>query len=502
MTYRANLAAHFSRFFFMMRRVLRVILLILALLPAIAGAQTIELEDCRISAGPAYPSMKARCANFSRPENPADPDSPSIELRVAVVPALNLKPEPNPFVPLAGGPGQGAIQFYSSYAHAFERVRRDRDILLVDQRGTGDSSLMDCPVDDDLVVGEYSVDQTVEYMQDCLAQLPHDPTWFTTSVAVRDLDAVRAGLGYPSLNLYGVSYGSRVAQHYARVYPDRTRSVILDGVVPPQLPLGPEIATEAQKAIDKIFARCAEDPACDERFPSLADDFQTVRARLQDAPVVVELQHPTTGNMESMNFGSAELAGAVRLLAYHPNTIALLPLMISEAASDNFIPLAAQFQMIATSMTDALAMGMHNSVMCSEDVPYIDESSIDHDALAASYMGPMQLDALEAICSVWPRGPIDEGFHEPLDTDIPTLLLSGSADPITPPRYAILAAVNLGNARLITNVDQGHGQAGIGCMPRVIASFVGDLDPVGLDADCLSSSFVMPFFLGYSGPGP
>ena len=502
MTCRARLAAHFSPFFFMMRRVLRVILLISALLPALAGAQAIELEDCRISAGPAYPSLKARCANFSRPENPADPDSPTIELRVAVVPALNLNPEPSPFVPLAGGPGQGAIQFYASYKHAFERVRRDRDILLVDQRGTGDSSLMDCPVDDVLGVGEYSVEQTVEYMQECLTQLPHDPTYFTTSVAVRDLDAVRAELGYEALNLYGVSYGSRVAQHYTRVYPDRTRSVILDGVVPPQLPLGPEIATEAQKALDNILARCAEDAACNERFPTLADDFQAVRARLLDGPVVVDLQDPATGSLQAANFGSAELAGAVRLLAYHPNSSALLPLMISEAASGNFIPLAAQFQMIATSMSDTLAMGMHNSVMCSEDVPYIDDAEVDHDALAASYMGPMQLEALDAICSVWPRGPIDDGFHEPLDTDIPFLLLSGTADPITPPRYAILAAAELGNARLITNTDQGHGQAGVGCMPRIIADFVNELDPVELDTDCLSSSFVMPFFLDYSGPAP
>jgi pimeloyl-ACP methyl ester carboxylesterase len=486
----------------MMRRVLRLISLMLTLLPAIAGAQSIELEDCRISAGPAYPSLKARCATVARPENPDDPESASIELRVAVVPALNLNPEPSPLVPLAGGPGQGAIQFYSAYSRAFERVRRDHDILLVDQRGTGDSATMDCPVDDELVVGEYSAEQTVQYMQDCLEQLPHDPRFFTTSVAVRDLEAVRAALGYETLDLYGVSYGTRVAQHYARTYPERTRSVILDGVVPPQLPLGPEIATEAQKALDNIFARCAEDAACNERFPALADDFKAVRDRLQQGPVLVDLQDPTTGNMESINFGSAELAGAVRLLAYHPNSIALLPLMIAEAAAGNFIPLAAQFQMIATAMSDTLAMGMHNSVMCSEDLPFIDDASVDRDALAASYMGPVQLDALKAICSVWPRGPIDDGFHEPLDTDIPVLLLSGSADPITPPRYAMMAAVNLGNARLITNADQGHGQAAVGCMPRVIASFVSDLDPVGLDAECLSSSFVMPFFLDYSGPSP
>jgi pimeloyl-ACP methyl ester carboxylesterase len=485
-----------------MRRVFRLILTSLLLLPALAAAQSVELEDCRISAGPAYPSLKARCGSLSRPENPDDPESPLIDLRVVVVPALNLNPEPDPLVPLAGGPGQGAVQFYSAYVSAFEQVRRNRDILLVDQRGTGESAPMDCPVDDDLVTGEYSVDETVRFTQDCLLQLPHDPRYFTTSIAVQDLDAVREALGYPALNLYGVSYGTRVAQHYARRYPETTRSVVLDGVVPPQLPLGPDIAIESQRALDRIFARCAADPACSARFPSLLEDFDRLRSRLEAAAVIVQLQDPYTGKLESVDFGRHELAAAVRLLIYNPTTIALVPLMISDAAAGNYIPLAAQYQTTVTELSEALALGMHNSIMCSEDVPYYDDAAIDRDALEASYMGPLQLEALQAICSVWPAGPMDEGFHKPLDTDIPVLLLSGSADPITPPQYADMAAVDLANARLITNADQGHGQAAVGCMPKLMAEFVSELDPVGLRADCLSSSFVMPFFLDYSGPQP
>ncbi len=193
-------------------------------------AQTLTLEDCRISAGPGYPGIKARCGIMLRPENPADPDSPEIELRVAVVPALNLSPEPDPIVPIAGGPGQGSVEFYSNHAGAFEPVRRDRDILLVDQRGTGESSRMDCPIDDDALLfeGEYSVEDTIKFIGECLETLPHDPRYFTTSVAVTDLEAVRQALGYSALNLYGVSYGTRVAQHFARRYPASTRTVVID----------------------------------------------------------------------------------------------------------------------------------------------------------------------------------------------------------------------------------------------------------------------------------
>ena len=478
-----------------------VALSLFALVPP-ATANTLELTPCRINAGPSYPSIKARCGTMQRPLDPNDPDSSSIELRVAVVAALNLTPQPDPVVPLAGGPGQGAVQFYAAYASAFEALRRDRDILLVDQRGTGDSSRMTCPFDEELVEGKYSVDITLEATEDCLQQLPHDPRFFTTSVAVKDLEAVRAALDYPALNLYGISYGTRVAQHFARRYPDVTRSIVLDGVVPPQISLGPEIATESQRALDTVFARCADDEGCNARFPDVARSFADLVAMLREAPVTVRTPHPNTGRIEELSFSSNELSAAVRLLAYHPNSVALLPLLVHEAIGGNFVPLASQYQLIALSFADTLALGMHNSVMCSEDVPFYDDTLINYDGLLASYMGIFQLEAIEAICSIWPVGPVDDEFKVPLDTSLPVLLLSGDADPITPPRYAEMAAVDLQNALHLVGSQQGHGQLAVGCTPQLIADFVDAADPSAVDAECLKRSFVMPFFVDFSGPQP
>ena len=468
------------------------------------NAQTLTLEECRISAGPGSPSIKARCGTMLRPENPDDPASPEIELRVAVVPALNLNPENDPIVPIAGGPGQGSIEFYSGYRGAFEPVRRNRDILLVDQRGTGDSARMDCPIDDDAILfeGEYSVEDTIEFIGECLETLPHDPRYFTTSVAVTDLEAIREALGYSALNLYGVSYGTRVAQHFARRYPDSTRTVVLDGVVPPQISLGPEIATESQKAIDKILARCAEDAACSEHFPDIEATFARLVTELREAPVAVSVPHPNTGRNEELSFGEGEFAGAVRLLAYNPMTIALLPLFVHEAGQGNFVPMASQYMMIAIAMTDALALGMHNAVMCTEDMPFLDKATIDYDGIAASYMGSYQLTALEAICTDWPPGPIDDDFKEPLATDVPFLLLSGDADPITPPRYAEMAAVELTNKEHLVGIHQGHGQIAVGCMSRLVSEFIDSTDPASIDASCMERDFVMPFFVDFSGPTP
>lgn len=465
-------------------------------------ASALELSDCRISAGPSFPSLKARCGTFERPLNPDDPDSPMLELRVAVVPALNLKPQPDPVVPLSGGPGQAAIEFYGGYFFAFEPLRRDREILLLDQRGTGESARMDCPAGDDFVSGEFSADETRRYTEACLAALPHDPRFFTTSIAVRDLEALREALGYPSLNLYGISYGTRVAQHYARRYPASTRTVILDGVVPPQLPLGPEIATEAQVAIERIFARCAEDEACNEEFPDLASGFLELRARLHEKPVKVKVADPVTGEFSTERFGPDELSGALRLLAYHANSIALVPLLVAEAVDGNYRPLVAQFQMTAAEISSSLALGMHNSVMCAEDVALYNDSLIDEEAIASSYMGLMQIEALRAICSVWPAGPVDADFHEALSTPAPVLLLSGDSDPITPPRYADMAAVNLMRAWLLTGRHQGHGQVSVGCMPRIIAEFVETKSLEGVDTSCMSTNFAMPFFLDFGGPAP
>ena len=467
-----------------------------------AGAGTLELEDCRIRAGEGFPGIKARCGVLERPENPDDPSSPVIELHVAVVAALTLEPETDAFVPIAGGPGQSTIEFYAGYAAAFERVRRSRDIVLVDQRGTGQSAPMECDVDEEIIQGRFSRELTIEVTEACLEQLPHDPRFFTTSVAVRDLEAVRQALGYSAFNVYGISYGTRVAQHFARRYPASTRSVIIDGVVPPQLALGPGVAIEAQRALDSMFDRCAEEDACQARFPNIREDFDTLRQSLEEAPVTVTMASPLAGTSSDVEFGSDELAGAIRLLSYHPSSLALIPLLVDEAVNGNFLPLASQFVSIAEGLSEALNIGMHNAVICTEDAPWFGNENVSEEDLGLTYIGPMQLESLDAICSVWPRGFIDDDLRTPLATDLPVLLLSGEVDPITPPSYADMAAVDLGNALHLTGRRQGHGLAVRGCTPDIIGDFVASASVDGLETGCLDRVFSMPFFVDFSGPSP
>jgi len=477
---------------------------LLASLPAnaqqAAAEPTLKLEECRIRAGRGFPGIKARCGTLLRHEDPGNSDSPLLELFVAVVPALSLEPEPDPFVPIAGGPGQASSEFYAGYAIAFEKVRRKRDIVLLDQRGTGRSAVMDCEAEEDILEGRFSREETIADTETCLGQLAHDPRFFTTSVAVADLEALRVALGYAQFNLYGISYGSRVAQHFMRRYPESTRSVILDGVVPPQLALGPGIAVEAQLALEAIFDRCAEDKGCAARFPDIRRGFAALAQALDDEPVTVDLPNPLSGKPEELRFSRQEFSASLRLLSYHPSSVAVLPLLIDQAIDGNYAPLAAQYMMIAESMSSAMSIGMHNSVVCTEDAPYFAGEPVSVEALESTYIGPLQLEALEAICSVWPAGVLDAEFKTAVTSDLPVLLLSGEADPVTPPAYAELAAVNFANARLLTGARQGHGQAGRGCMPDIIGEFVLTANVADIDASCFDRVHAMPFFLDFAGP--
>lgn len=437
---------------------------------------------------------------FERRLDPADPNSTVLQLNVALVPALSLEPEPDPLVIIAGGPGGASTRFYAGIAQAFEKLRRHRDILLLDQRGTGKSAPMTCAKDDDVLEGRFDMEETLAYTQACLDELPHDPRFFTTSVAVQDLEALRLALGFPSFNLYGSSYGTRVAQHYARRYPESTRSVILDGVVPPQLPLGPGIALEAQHALQAIFDRCSEDAGCNSAFPDLAAEFAELKASLSAKAVSMVLAHPVTGEQYELDFGDSEFALAIRLMSYSSATIALIPLLINDAAAGNFTPIAAAFLNISEALSAQVAIGMHNAVVCTEDAPFYDE--IDVSALEKTYIGPAIVETLKTICSIWPAGIIDDDLRTPLATDVPVLLLSGSADPITPPHFARLAAVDLVNFRQVVGANQGHGQAALGCMPEIIEQFVATASVDDLDTGCTERLFAMPFFSSHSGPAP
>jgi len=375
----------------------------------------------------------------------------------------------------------------------------------VDQRGTGQSNALDCAFDEDELVNA-SVERLAAQSKRCLTGLSSraDVRYYTTSVAVQDLDRVRAALGYDLINLYGVSYGTRVAQHYLRRFPQHTRTVTLDGVVPPGLALGPSLALDAEKALMAVLARCGHEPACHERFGDSTQTYQALRTALQAKPVLVHLANPTTGETQSMQFSAVHLATVLRLSIYSPDQAALLPLALDRAQkSGDYVPLASQFLMMSHAYEDLLAYGMHNTVVCTEDVPFYPPSEqIDRAALARTFLGTAPLDALRSLCEEWPRGPIDSDLRAPLQSDVPVLVLSGGNDPVTPPAYAEQARAGLKKSLHIVLEGLGHGQIIAPCVDDVLARFLNRGTTQGLDVSCTESAHPPPFFTTLAGPPP
>jgi pimeloyl-ACP methyl ester carboxylesterase len=483
-------------------------LVLLALLGALPAAQartygSIEFEPCTLAPQFSAQSVEAQCGTLEVAEDPGRPDGRRISLALAWVPTDNTA-DPDPVFMLAGGPGQGARDSYPQVATAFREILRKRHVILLDQRGTGGSNAMVCRDEE----GRSAVSESVEdspasaaaFARRCLQQVSKtaDPRLYTTSVAVQDLDAVRAALGVERLNLVGISYGTRVAQHYLRAYPERVRSVVLDGVVPNALVLGSEHARNLEASLDLQFARCRETPACAARLGAPRENFARLAAELRAAPRTLRYRDAFSGEEKTDALTYGHLASVVRLYAYAPMVAAMLPLTLHEAAAGRAEPLMAQAQMILGQVSEQITHGMQLSVMCSEDAPRLRVDPAD----AQSVLGTEFIEFTLAQCAEWPRGALPEDFHAALQSDAPVLLLSGEFDPVTPPRYGEQVLEGLSRGRHLLLRGQGHNVIGVGCTPRLAARFIDTADAAALDAGCLDKLAYAPPFAGFYGWEP
>lgn len=479
------------------------VLLAAAVRPAAPAPVPLAMSACELEHPLRLASFAAECGVLTVPENPREPHGRQIGLHIARIAAISRRKQPDPLFVLAGGPGAAAGAFYAAVAPAFARIVRERDIVLVDQRGTGGSNALDCPQPEELGAHE-SEKEIVARTRGCLASLASraDVRYYTTSLAVADLEAVRAALRYERINLYAASYGTRVAQQYVRHFPAHTRSVILDGVVPVGQPMGLNTAIDAESALDDILRRCANEAACRERFGDPAADYRTVRAALKVSTVPISVPDPASGEEIAFEFGADHLAVVLRLLSYTSEYATLLPLVLHAAAHEDYAPLAAQYLMVERAYAESIATGMHNTVACAEDVPYFASRTIDRARLAATYLGTRQLDGLQSVCRVWPRGPVDEDLHAPLQTNVPALLLSGSDDPATPPAYAHEAAGAFTRHLEVVLEGFGHGQLTAPCVDRLMAQFIARAAVDGLAEACVRAARPLDFFTSLNGPPP
>jgi pimeloyl-ACP methyl ester carboxylesterase len=292
-----------------------------------------------------------------------------------------------------------------------------------------------------------------------------------------------------------------VAQTYLHDYPEHVRTVILDGVVPQDEVLGQSVARDAQHALDLLFDRCASDSGCEAAFPSVRADFNTLLTKLQKEPARVTLPHPVTGEPQDVVLTRPRVAESVRLLSYTPETAALLPLLIHTAAQGDYAPLAAQSLMEAQGLSQSISLGVNLSVVCSEDAPFL-QPEVAAQANSDTYLQGDETDKIQLMCSIWPRGAIPTDFKQPVKSDVPVLLLSGEADPVTPPANATRAAQSLSHSLQLVAPGYGHGMIFRGCLPRVAGDFVRSGSAQGLDTTCVQAMRPMSFFVSFTGSQP
>lgn len=425
----------------------------------------------------------------------------TIDLNVMVIRATAPAPRPDPVFFLAGGPGQAATMAGPPLFSRLRDLRRERDVVLVDQRGTGQSNSLACETETEgLDALGTQLDELaqiqIDSMKRCLAEYDADPSLYSTPIAMDDLDEVRRELGFDHINLYGISYGTRAALVYLRRHEASVRSVILDGVVPLSMSIPENVALDAQTAFDRMLDACREQSACNGAFPQLQTQFAALLRQLEAKPEAVTLEHPRTGEPFDAVIEARLVTRVIRAALYDRHLTSLLPLSIREAHRGNFQPLVGVAYAIGGDGDSPAAMsfGMMTSVLCSEDMTLASGANP-----APDFDNPVY-DSIEPLCRFWPIGEIPENYFDPVRSDVPTLLVSGTLDPITPPKYGIEAEATLSNSTHVIVPGVGHGATVHGCLPDVVARFLDDPRPHDLQAACASDLARPPFFTRLTGP--
>ncbi len=420
------------------------------------------LQPCE--AGQGRGATPAECGVVTVVENRTSQRGRTIEIHFMVIRG-ERQPAREALFMFAGGPGQGSIATYATAAWP-RPVRATMDIVLVDQRGTGRSHPLNCDITAATdPAGAFGQMYPPEWVRRCRDMLSADAdlTQYTTDAAVQDVEDVRASMGYDKIALYGGSYGTRMAQAYMRRHPDRVRAAVIDGVVPLDHKLPLTYAASAQQALDRVVAACAATPACADAHPALRDDFQALLHRFDREPVRTTVSL-SGGTLVPVEMSRGDFGYAVRGLLYDPAASRTLPDLIGRAVtSGDFHEFAQAYWQRQVAFSRDFAHGLHLSVLCAEDVSFVADNDVTA-ATAGTFLGPYVIDEYRRACALWPRGRIASDFRTPLTAPVPTLLVSGYFDPVTPSQFAEQIARALPFARLIVAPTGAHVSAG-GC-PR------------------------------------
>ncbi len=456
------------------------------------SASALVLEDCHVEGL----KEKVQCATLDVAENPQQPTGKQIPLNITVLKGLNATADAVPLLFLAGGPGQAATELTAMVDMMFSEIRQSRDIVLIDQRGTGKSNGLDCSNMETEGLGldiYFSAEELNEQAKACLESFKQsDLSQYSTNQAIDDFEQVRQALGYKQFYLYGGSYGTRAGLVYMRRYPGSVAGAILDSVAPTQLAVG-LFGKTGEQSFDLLLQDCRQTPACAAAFPNLKQDFIALTERMKKAPIKTDVLDPISADKTLLVLDIDRFINLIRTALYSVQTRAMLPLLISEAAKGNYKPFLGLYAGLGVNSA-GMYFGLTLTIVCSEDWPRVTPQMLSEDN--DNYVvGNNTGNTFENFCKLWPKYPVSPDFAKPVSSDIPTLLLSGRVDPVTPPDYAEMALETLSNARHLVAYNGAHSIISHTCAPKLIEQFLQSGKVSELDDSCLTKHYPSRFLI-------
>jgi len=456
-----------------------------------SGAHPDWLRDCAVD-GVDAPAL---CGTYEVWENRESREGRRIGINVVVLPALGTDRAPDPLLYFRGGPGAGATGAVRRVSQLLREIHRRRDLVFVDVRGTGESNPLKCrekaadaPLQDHF--REFLPD---DYVRDCLARQDADVAWYTTPIAIDDVEEVRVALGYGPINLYGTSGGTRQEQLYLRRHPGAVRTAIMQGVAPLDAELPLPFGRALETGVAAVIEDCAADSNCNSAYPDLAADWERSKRPFDDGRVTAEVRHPQTGRRGEVEVDRGVYADGVRHILYSVEIARHLPGMIHLAGHGDFDAFAQRELEQSIGFDRIIAMGALMSATCAEDLHFITEDDI-RVATEGTFLGDYRVRRQLAACAIWGKGHgVDDSHQQLVTSDVPVLLISGEYDTATPPAGADRVAAQLANGRHVIFPNQSHNLANPECATRLMTDFIEAGDAGELDVSCVAETRRPPF---------
>jgi pimeloyl-ACP methyl ester carboxylesterase len=478
--------------------------------PTVAFTPTFAKHSCTFKLPGGRTDTNTFCGTLTVLADRTKPAGTTIQLAVAVLPALGAKPLPDPIVYLDGGPGGetlgGSSDFFSTSFAA--DLQQQRDIILFDQRGVGLSKpSLDCPEYTDALYATLTAPLTRDQvnardetsMEACRQRLVAqgvDLSWFSSTASAADVHDLMRTIGYSEWNLLGVSYGTRLGLTILRDQPDGVRSAVLDSVYPPFVDRYVDLPYAAQRAFDTLFQGCAADPACAKAYPKLDERFYALVRRLDAKPLIANARNYTDGKNYDVRIDGTQLVNMLFTSLYITDFIADLPDLIARADAET-----ARGETAALGewgwvifLFDGLSEGDYYAVECSEETPFNQIAALEqaakkvHPELKSAFGDPEIL----RYCQKWATRPADPRENQPIQSAIPTLLLAGQYDPVTPPEYASRAAKTLDHSTVVEFPGLGHATFAQPCPISIYTAFI-NTPTAKLDVSCVNQMSPPPF---------